>query len=151
MLLPAIIALAFFYGIGMDNITKKYKKLGNLPLIIIILISTGFIFAEAAKFTIASGNWDFYQEDFNWVKSNTNKEDIFLVGSQCIPYHIDRTSLFPSALKTGNYDYIWVNQNFKLDKRSILSDEHLQEMESKNKELIYQNQKTSTKIYKIIQ
>ena len=151
MLLPAIIALAFFYGIGLDSITKKCKKLGNLHLIIIILISTGFVFAEAAKFTIASGSWDFYQEDFNWVKSNTNKEDIFIVGSQCIPYHIDRTSLFPSALKTGNYDYIWVNQNFKLDKRSILSKEHLQEIESKNKELIYQNQKTSTKIYKITQ
>ncbi len=150
ILLPAIISLAFFYGIGMERITAKYKIKTLFPLIIII-ISAGFVITEAAKFTIASKSWDFYNEDFNWVKSNTNKDDVFIVGSQCIQYHIDRTSLFPSDLKTDNYNYIWVNQNFRLDKRSILSKEYLQEIESKNKDLVYENQKTSTKIYKLIQ
>jgi 4-amino-4-deoxy-L-arabinose transferase-like glycosyltransferase len=147
VLLPAIISLAFFYGIGMERITSKYKI---LPLII-ILISAGFVATEAAKFTIASRSWDFYNEDFNWVKTNTNKEDIFIAGGQCIQYHIERTSLSHTKLKENDYDYIWVNQNFMLDKRSILSKEHLQEIEGKNKELIYENQKTSTKIYKLIE
>ncbi|MAE42306.1 hypothetical protein CMO93_00930 [Candidatus Woesearchaeota archaeon] len=150
ILLPAIISLAFFYGIGMERITSKYK-IGTLFPILIILISAGFVITEAAKFTIASRSWDSYQQDFNWVKSNTDKKGIFMVGGQCIPYHIDRTSLFPSELKTNNYNYIWINQNFRLDRRSILNKEQLQEIESKNKELVYQNQKTSTKIYKIIQ
>jgi 4-amino-4-deoxy-L-arabinose transferase-like glycosyltransferase len=150
ILLPTIISLAFFYGIGMERITSKYK-IGALFSILVILISAGFVITEAAKFTIASRSWDVYQEDFNWVKSNTNKEDIFIAGGQCVQYHIDRTSLFPSELKTGRYDYIWVNQNFMLDERSILSKEHLQEIEGKNKELAYENKKTSTKIYKLVQ
>ena len=148
MLLPAIISLAFFYGIGMERLIAKYK-IGSLFPLLIILISAGFVVTEAAKFTIASRSWEFYKDDFNWVKSNTNKDDIFIVGGQCIPYHIDRASLFPSQLKTNNYNYIWVNQNFMLDKRSILNKEDLQIIESKNNELVYENQKTSTKIYKL--
>jgi 4-amino-4-deoxy-L-arabinose transferase-like glycosyltransferase len=146
ILLPAIISLAFFYGIGMERIMARYKLRTLLPLLV-LLISAGFVITEAAKFTIASRSWDFYQEDFNWVKSNTNKDDVFIVGGQCISYHIDRTSLFPSEIKTGSYDYIWINQDFRLDKRSILSEEDFQEIENKNKELVYDNQKTGTKIY----
>ena len=134
----------------MERITAKYKIGALLPLII-ILVSSGFVITEATKFTIASRSWDFYQEDCNWVKSNTNTDDVFIVGGQCVSYHMDRTSLAPSELKTNNYDYIWVNQNFRLDKRSVLSKEHVQEIENKNMELVYENQKTETKIYKLIQ
>ena len=121
MLLPAIISLAFFYGIGLDRVMAKYKRSGILLSIAVILIAAGFAMTETAKFTIASRSWDFYQEDFNWVKSNTNKSDIFIAGGQCIPYHTDRTSLFPSNLKTGSYNYIWVNQDFWLDEISARS------------------------------
>lgn len=148
MLLPAIISLAFFYGIGMERITAKYKT-GAFLTLLIILISAGFVITEATKFTIASRSWDFYQEDFNWIKSNTSKGDIFIVGGQCIPYHIDRTSLFPSELKTNNYDYIWVNQNFILDKKSILDENSLKIVEDNRLTIVYQNNRTKTTIYKI--
>jgi 4-amino-4-deoxy-L-arabinose transferase-like glycosyltransferase len=151
ILLLALISLGFFYGVGTSNIIEKHKKLEKVVLVTAILIAFGFVMVESAKFTIASNSWNFYQEDFNWVKATTQKNDIFLVGGQCIPYHIDRTSLFPSEISTGNYDYIWINQNFWLDKRSILTEEYLPEIESKNKELMYENKDTNTKIYRVIQ
>ena len=148
ILLPAIISLAFFYGIGMERITAKYK-IGALFPLLIILISTGFVITEATKFTIASRSWDSYKEDFYWVKSDSSKDGVFLVGGQCIPYHIDRTSLFSSELKTNNYDYIWVNQDFRLDPRSILDENLLKIVEDNKLTIAYQNNRTKTTIYKI--
>lgn len=152
-LLPITIILAFFWGNGITQIIKKIrnKNIEKIILIILAIIIIGFVFTSFIRINLAANQWNLFEDDFEWVKQNTDKDAIFIVGGQCIPYHIDRTSLSLSELKTGNYNYIWVNQNFRLDKRSILSKEHLQEIESKNKELVYHNLKTNTKIYKLIQ
>jgi len=149
MLLPGVLALGFFYGTGLNRIATRYKKLGKIFIILLILISAGFVIVETAKFTIASKSWNFYQEDFDWVKVNTDKNAIFIAGGQCTQYHIKRSSLFPSEIESDKYDYVWVNQNFKLDSRIILNNEQLKELEKKNKELAYESTKTKTKIYKI--
>ena len=151
MLLPTFLALAFFYGIGLDNIAAKYKKISSLFLILVVLISTGFVAAEYVKFGIASDSWNFYKKDFEWIKSNTGKDAVFIAGGQCVSYHMARTALFPSEISSGKYDYVWVNQDFKLDKRAILNDEQLEELEHKEKYLVYGNDRTKTRIYKIRQ
>ena len=151
ILLPALFAAAFFYGRGMERILKKYPRFGNALAVIIILAVIGFAFAETVKFKIAADSWKLYKDDFEWVKSNTETDSIFLIGSQCLPMKIDRKAVFPSTdLDKDTYDYAWVNQKFKLEPQSILSNENMEKLKNRNMILVYSNQKTGTEIYKVI-
>ena len=139
------------YGFGMERILKKYPKFGKVLTILIIGVISGFAFSEIVKFKLATDSWNFYKDDFNWVKSNTNKDEVFLLGSQCLPLRLDRKAVFPSlSIDTDDYDYVWVNQEFKLEPQSILSDENLKKLENKEMQLVYENKMTKTKIYNII-
>lgn len=153
IVLPAIFAVAFLYGYGFDTLLRNFNKSAKVLLILTIMVISGFVFAETVKFKLAKYNWDFYQEDFNWIKSNTNKDDAFLIHSQCIQFKIDRTQLFPTEserIDSDNYDYIWLNQEFKLEPQSILYDWQLDKINNKNLQLVYENKKTKTEIYKLI-
>ena len=147
MLLPAIPALAFFYAIGAVNLEKKVKS-GNIVMALLILASFGFAAAEAGKFAIAAKSWNSYEDDFEWAKSNTPTDAVFLAGGQCVQYRLERTSLFPSEVSSGKYDYAFVNQDFPLDRRLELDDGQLEALEAKSK-LAYENRATGTKIYRI--
>tara|TARA_Y100000310_G_C20703195_1_gene832034 strand:- start:9848 stop:11317 length:1470 start_codon:yes stop_codon:yes gene_type:complete len=149
IVLPAIFAAAFIYGVGMERILKKYPKFGKVLTMLILAVIAGFTFSEVVKFNLATGSWNFYKDDFNWVKSNTNEDEVFLLGSQCLPLRLDRKAVFPSlSIDTDEYDYVWVNQEFKLEPQSILSDENLKKLENKEMQLVYENKMTNTKIYK---
>lgn len=151
VLLPAIIAIAFIYGSGCDTILKKIPRLEKMLTLLLVIIVIGFSSAEAVKFMLAANSWNFYNEDFEWAKSNTGKGSVFLIGSQCIPFHLDRKAVFPSlSIDTNEYDYVWVNQQFKLEPQSILSKEQLYKIKSKKLEMVYKNKKTKTEIYKLI-
>ena len=146
MMLPAFPALAVFWAFGYDKIMKDYKlkKLTNLLLVLII---TGFVFTEFVKIKLASDAWDFYKGDFDWVKLNTKQSNIFIANGQCVPYNIERTSLYATNENIGEADYIWINQNFKLDRVSILDDATLKLIQSKNYKVAYSNKKTGTIVY----
>jgi 4-amino-4-deoxy-L-arabinose transferase-like glycosyltransferase len=153
IILPAMFAFAFIYGSGFDNILKKHPRFGKIILVLTIMIISGFVFAETVKFKLAANSWDFYQEDFDWVKSNTNKDDIFMLHSQCIQFKIDRTQIVPTEeerIDSDNYDYVWINQEFKLEPQSILYDWQLDKLKNKNMQLVYDNKRTNTNIYKIV-
>jgi|TARA_Y100000310_G_scaffold336415_1_gene420892 4-amino-4-deoxy-L-arabinose transferase-like glycosyltransferase len=145
IILPAFPALAVFWAFGYEKLNNS--KLSKLFVILITLIIAGFIFTEFVKFGFAANQWNFYKEDFDWVKSNTPQKSIFLVSGQCIPYNIQRTSLFSTDENLNKADYIWVNQNFKLDKRSVLDESSLNSIESENYKEVYSNKKTGTLIY----
>ena len=114
-----------------------------------MLVVVGFVFSETVKFGLASKSWNSYNEDFSWVKTNTNKENVFLLGSQCLPLRMDRKAVFPSTDITKNtYDYVWINQNFKLEPQSMLNEQHRKIVEEMNLELVYENKKTGTRILK---
>ena len=148
IIIPAIPALAIVWAIGFNKILNpKNKKIVSM---ILILIISGFVFVEFTKLTLASREWNFYNDDFNWVKANTNKNDIFLASGQCIPYNINRQTVYPEQYKIKEPDYVFVNQDFKLDKRVILDDDILSEIKSKS-ELVYNNPHTKTQVYKIKQ
>ena len=149
MLMPAVLALAFFYGKGMFTIIKKNHVIGNTFMILMIIISVGFFTIEIVKFSLASSSWNFYEEDFNWITENTDKNAIFVAGGQCIQYHIKRTSLSSEEIVNNKYDFVWLNQNFRLDDRAILTNDQLNILYTKDKELVYTNKNTKTSIYKI--
>jgi len=145
-MLPAFPAIALIWAYGLDKI--KIKKLKRILTIFIILTMMGFVFTSFVKISIASSSWNFYNDDFEWVKSNTNKNSIFLTSGQCISYNIERQTLSPEISNLENADYVWVNQDFRLESMSILSQDFIEELD-KNMELVYNNQNTKTKVYKI--
>lgn len=148
--LPAIFGLAFMYGMGMDKLLGKCKIAGKVILILLIAIVCGFVLAEVIKFKLASNAWNVYKEDFDWVKANMPKDAVLLNGGQCIRFRTDRKVVYPEEdINSGNYGYVWVNQNFKIEPQSIMTNEQLGILSKKNLQLIYDNKKTNTKIYKI--
>ncbi|MEK6983790.1 MAG: glycosyltransferase family 39 protein [Nanoarchaeota archaeon] len=149
IVLPAIFGLAFIYGIGMDKLLDKFKKSRKLLLIFVIIMVSGFVAAEVIKFKLASSTWRDYKGDFDWIKANTQKEAIILNGGQCIHFRTDRKIIFPEEdINSNNYDYVWINQDFALEPQSIMTKEELAVLSKKNLELVYDNKKTNTKIYK---
>ncbi len=141
-MLPALPAIALIWGNGLDKI--KHKKTAT---VILILIMVGFVFTGFVKVTMAANSWDSYKEDFEWVKANTNKESVFL-GYQCLSYNTNRFSIIPFPENIKKVDYIFVNQNFKLEGRSIVKGETLDTIKERDFEKVYNNPKTGTIIYK---
>ncbi len=146
IMLPVFPALAVFWAFGLDSVLSN-AKLKNIFIILIILISAGFVFTSFAKTYKAANYWDFYKEDFEWVKANTNSHNIFVAGGQCIPYNLERTSLYFNEENIEKADYVWINQDFWLDRRSILDEDSLKLIQSKRYRLVYSNKDTGTEIY----
>lgn len=150
IVLPAIFGLAFLYGIGMENILNRGSRIGKILLMLIIVASVGFAIAEIIKFKVASDSWKIYEVDFEWIKANTPKDAVFLNGGQCIRFRTERKILFPEdSMGSEEYDYVWVNQNFKLEPQSIMTSEQLDTLKRKNLRLAYKNAETATSIYKV--
>lgn len=146
-LLPAFPAIALIWGHGLKEI--KYKNIKNLLMLLITIIVIGFVFTSFIKISLASKSWNVYNKDFEWVKSNTNKNSIFITASQCISYNIQRQTLSPYPENLENADYIFSNQNFKLDKLAILDGQILNSIKSNGYKMDYYNNKTGTSIYSV--
>ncbi len=143
LLLPILPFMAILWAKGMVSI--KIKRF-YLPLI--ILIGCGFIFSEGVKLTIAANEWGLYEEDFNWVKANTNKDDLFYGNGQCLHYNIDRFVVSPPAkIDFNEVDYIWVNNEWRIEYH--MNQEILSSIDnSDNLKMVYD--KTGTTIYKVV-
>ncbi len=161
MLMPAVIALAIFYGRGADAMIgaseargKKSKKWNFLTekraLFVFVMICIGFVIMLTGKFFLASQAWGFYSDDFSWARQNTPKDAVFLVGGQCIQFHIERATIFPSQIQKKEFEYVWVNQDFKLDPRSVLEKSSQEQLNAIPLEEVYHNAKTGTFIYRKI-
>ena len=151
IVLPAIFGLALMYGIGMDKLLRRYTNVGKVLLILIIAVICGFAVAEVIKFKLASDSWSIYKEDFNWIKANIPKETVLLNGGQCIRFRSERKILFAEEdINSNNYDYVLVNQDFKLEPQSIMTKKQLDILSKKNLQLVYDNKKTNTKIHRVI-
>src|SRR3989338_54920 len=148
-LLPITIILAFFWGNGIKNITKKTGH-GIIIFSILALIIGGFVAVEIAKVNLAADSWGLYQDDFSWVKQNTEKDAVFMAGGQCLSYNINKFSYQDSPDNLEKVKYAWVNQDFRLDKRVIMDASLLSEIRSRG-EIVYRNEKTKTEIYRLKQ
>ncbi len=149
--LPAIPALGMLYGIGINRLNFKNINVKNIFFILVFIIIIGFVMTEVVKISLAAKEWDFYKDDFSWVNQNTDKDSLIIPGIQCLSYYLNRGTLEPKPENINKADYVWVNKNFKLEKSAIVTDEILEHMD-KNKndfELVYENKKTSTSIYKV--
>lgn len=145
MMLPAFPAIAVLWAFGFEKLQGcNFRKLVNLVFILVII---GLLLTEFTKIRLAADAWEVYSSDFDWVKTNTKSNDVFVANGQCIPYNIERTALYANDENLRKADYVWVNQNFALDKRSIFGEQSLKDVQAKNYSIIYSNKKTGTMIY----
>ena len=152
--LPAIPALGMLYGVGCKNMieTKKAAKFRISPLffnIILFSIIIGLVAAECTKIYLASREWNRYGDDFDWIRKNTKKDDLIIPGAQCLYYHTQRGTLKGIAENLKNANYVFVNKNFNLERRSIASKEILEQIKKNNYRKVYENKETGTRIYRI--
>ncbi|MBI1935542.1 glycosyltransferase family 39 protein [Candidatus Woesearchaeota archaeon] len=147
LLVPVVPLFSALWGIGFSYTLNRLNKLKVMVFFILAVLITGFVAAEFVKTALASKAWNFYEEDFAWVKKSTNKDAVFAAGGQCLSYNLNRFTLNPTEENINNADYIWVNQNFRLDMRSILDESSLKSLQSKNYRIAYLNKGTGTVIY----
>lgn len=145
-LLPAFPAVALIWAHGIEKI--KFLTVKKIVVSLITLIIIGFVFTSFLKISLASKAWNFYKEDFEWVKSNTEKESTFMTQGQCISYNIERQTVYPAIENLANADYVFVNQDFRLDHRAKFENELLTKITEKSTP-IYKNEITKTIVYKI--
>jgi len=147
IIIPIFPALAIFWAFGFNYLNNK--SFGKLFSIFLVFVIIGLVSSEYIKTVIASDSWNKYNPDFEWVKSNTDADAVFIAHSQCVPYNIERTSIYFGKDNIKNVNYIWVNQNFNLDKRSIFDAKTLRFIQSQNYDIQYSNKDTETVIYRV--
>ncbi|MEK6945976.1 MAG: glycosyltransferase family 39 protein [Nanoarchaeota archaeon] len=138
-------ALAILWAFGLDYLNKG--NFGKLFSIVLVFVVIGLVSSEYIKIDIAVDYWNRYNPDFDWVKSNTSPTSVFAVNGQCIPYNIERTSLYVTEENLNKADYVWANQDFLLDRKSILNNSELKLIQSQNLNRVYSNKDTGTSIY----
>lgn len=143
-LLPAFPAVALIWAQGLQNIKPNTRK---IFIKLIVIIVAGLILVSFVKISLAAKEWNFYNGDFEWAKSNTGKNEIFLTGSQCISYNIGRQTIAAETDNLKKADYVFANQNFRLDRKAVLSPSITKKLDENLK--VYENKATGTKIYKI--
>ena len=70
-----------------------------------------------------------------------------MAGGQCLAFNLDRLSHQVEPENLNKVNYVWVNDDFKLDTASIINGKLLKEIETYKR--VYYNEKTGTSIYKI--
>jgi len=145
-MLPAFPAIALIWAHGLENI--RFKNIRKILTLLIYLIMIGFVLTSFVKISLAANAWNFYNDDFEWIIENTGKDELFMTGSQCISYNIERQTVGSEISNLEKADYIWVNQDFKLDRTALLSENIIQELGSDDIKLAYENKETGTKVYK---
>jgi len=148
IVIPAIPALAVIWAHGFNKILNyRYRK---TIIVVFFLIISGFIFTEFTKMTLAAREWNSYNQDFEWIKDNTPKNALFMARGQCIPYNIHRQTIYPDIKNLEKAEFVFINQDFRLDTRTIIDEKLLSEIKD-NSDLVYSNSRTKTEIYKLKQ
>ena len=149
LLVPVVPLFSAMWGLGFIYLLDKIKKFRAIVILVLVVLVIGFSAAEFVKAALAGKEWNFYQKDFDWAKKNTDKDIVFMAGGQCMSYNLDRFTLNPIAENLGKADYVFVNQNFRLDNHVIFEEQTLKALQSKNYNVAYSNKETGTTIYGI--
>ena len=144
-LFPILPILGISWAFGFIKIKKIHPK---LMISIFVLIVLGITTVEFAKAAMASKSIQKYEVDFNWIKQNTDKDAVFLIeGDQAPSFYFNRyTYNFREIKNLSNIDYVWVNPT--LPSHADYTEEFLEEVEEAY-QLVYINNATKTKIYKV--
>lgn len=148
--LPSVAMVGIAWAVGIDSIFRKAVnvRLFNIKaaaVLILLLLASAFAFSavESAKTIVGAKAWSAYQPDFDWVKENTKEGSLIAYRGQCLSYNINR----PSDFNLAKADYVWVNQQFKVEPVSILEPDLIKQVQE-NFTAVYNNSATGTVVYK---
>lgn len=144
LLMPMMPFIAIMWALGLRSI-----KIEKFYLIVIIIIGLGFIAAETIKFSVAASEWDKYNQDFQWVKDNTAKKDLFYGNGQCFHYNTKRLVIDQKVdIDFNKVDYVWVNNKWRID--FLMNEKSLHKIKNSDiLDIVYNNTNTGTVIYKV--
>ncbi len=148
--LPAAPAVGILWAFGLEAILRKASSLSLFKVkmsVALALVVLGCIFAfsavESAKTAVAAKAWSAYSADYDWIRANTLPNALIGYNGQCMSYNVHRFSNY----NLDKADYVWVNQNFRLEPGSIVGQDALQQIE-RGFVPVYENKKTGTFVYK---
>ena len=147
LLVPVVPLLSAIWGLGFSFVMDKLRRFKNIIFFILTILIIGFVAVEFIKATLASRAWNFYDDDFDWVKKNTGENSIFVAGGQCLSYNLNRFTLEPTKKNLNKANYIWVNQNFRLDTHILMDEKTLKSIQAGNYQIVYSNKATGTIVY----
>jgi 4-amino-4-deoxy-L-arabinose transferase-like glycosyltransferase len=156
-MLLAFVSIAVYWAFGLESLISRFNRYRNIIfalLIIFILVFTG---SMVLRNIYANNLWNPYQEDFDWVKENTEKDALFLTPpGQCYSFNLER---FTVTTRYGNEnrvlitdEYIDENINYIFStKKSMVTSEFNETMIQKfsRYNVIYENNRTGTMVYKV--
>ncbi|MFH0832267.1 MAG: glycosyltransferase family 39 protein [Candidatus Aenigmatarchaeota archaeon] len=149
-ILPAMTFFAVYWALGIERFVNKRTVVALIAISAIIFVS-----GEFGKAFVANDMWNKYEDDFNWIKSNTEKDAVFLTpNSQCNSYKFDRYAysivFFEFINKTTAEDFIDYNISYVFYPEN--SDMVISKFDKDvplDGTLVYENKNTKIKIYRI--
>ncbi|MEM7819491.1 MAG: glycosyltransferase family 39 protein [Candidatus Aenigmatarchaeota archaeon] len=156
-MIVAFISISIYWAFGLDYLISKFCKYKTIIFSTTIIIIFGFIFSMIERNIYANNLWRPYQEDFDWIKKNTEKDALILAPpGQCYSFNLER---FTVTTRYGNENRVLITDEYidkNIDyifstKKSIVTsefDETIKDKFSKYK-ILYNNNKTGTVIYKV--
>ncbi len=161
-LMPIFPVFSIFWALGISYVLLKLKKKKKIFFIVLLVSVVGFVSAEFIKSNMVKGMWGFYEDDFEWVRSNIPKDGVILVShDNCFTYNFNRYTItyyqgynISSIDDLEKYDvsYVWVNQEFDVTSafekgRSPYPDEFYNDIQKFD--VLYYNNNTGTYIYHV--
>ncbi len=150
-LLSGIPSLAALLGVGFYYIAKKFKKIEKIIFLLYLLIVFGFVSSALIKIVYTNNAYQFYQDDYDWIKANVPEIAVVYFNDQSLTYNTHRFSRFFSNISELKQGFILVNQNYMLNSGLAVLPESIV-MEIKNSPkfiLVYSNNVTNSTIYRI--
>jgi len=144
--------VAILWALGFDFVLKKVNKKW-IVYGFVILCAVGFTGAEFTKTYFASQSWDYFQDDFDWIKENTSEDSLVYIRKiDCIHYNTYRevSPTFEQVLDKGGY--YWVKDEIEGDDCDVCGWLPKVDVEkySNNLVLVYNNTKTQSLVYEVI-
>ncbi len=152
--LPAIPIIACMWGIGVSNLFLRLQKYSNstflkkLVVVLFICIIVGFVFVEGVKNVVATKQWERYDTDYDWVKGHTPTDALFYWDAQGLSFLIDRPTAPLTNITSAKKGYFWVQEE-KDARGRVSSMIRSLPVSHEQVSLVYENNMTRTKIYKL--
>ncbi len=156
-MLVAFASISIYWAFGFDCILSWLKRYNFVLFILLGLLLLGFVSAQIVRNNYANNLWNPYQEDFDWIKENTEKDALILTPpGQCYSFNLNRFTVTTKYCNENRVlitdEYIDENINYIFStKKSIVTSSFNKTMINKfsKYKIIYTNNRTGTVVYKV--
>ncbi len=155
-LMPITLIMGMLWGLGIDSLKNKTMK--TILMSVLVCVMVMFSISTLAAIKISSNYWSYYEEDFDWIKENTEDDaKLFVNIGQDFYYSFHREIIMPTDYgKKDQYEdmylanYVFRNDGFM--PRNIVFPDNITAILDEGEDFleVYTNNKTGTIVYKNI-